>query len=975
MKKATKKITAIMLALALVVAQFALVPTGVHAYEVENGYTYEAAGENNENNQDALTPPYDNTNITPEDVNTESEENPVENGYEQPDNNNEDADHKHEQEEENQEQENENDYIQEEDENYEEDCLDYPLPYLEIIPFTLVETPLRFNAAGWHNADHECPNQTWIWEHATRRLYLYNFNAVIGGSSPAIELMPNTTINLVGTNNRIETTGNAAAIALAVGASGDPNEPITITGGGTLEIYAPNATSTNAITAPFLNINNATINILSSFNGIGSAQSNSRITIDNANINITARNIGINHDTNPLGTSFEATRSEININAGSMGIRSRGVTIGEQSEINIVSSTSTGINAMAPGAVLIYDSAVTIEAPNGSGISASSTLDIRDGSNIDITAATNGLTTASHLRLHPGITVNINTTNGHGISGSSSVTVTDVDLTIQAGNNGIHSGNGNVTITGGTEATIIAGGNGVQSTTGGVTISGSSNVTIGAEGNGVQGGTFANINTGSDVNIEAGGNGVEATTTVNINDAEVTIAADNNGIQSNNNVNITNGSEVNVNANNNGVSARDVIVEESGVDIDAGEYGIYVNDDAGSVTIDGDSSVSITAGEEGIYDRDGAVEIEIDDDADVTVNIVVRPPDDENENGDDDNNNNDDENEDDDNNENDDDNNGDENNDDNGDDNENNNDNNNQGGGNGGGGNVGGGNIINGGQPEPAPAPTVQSPTQTHTLPNGLTARVSGNRVNISLSSSRIDELIYSANGVVSLNISEISNATSLIISRAALRNFGDADLGLQVLFTNTDITFTAAEIRLITEIARTSNITFTINNAGEVNVYAGLTRLSLNGTPQPLTDAPPAQPQQAPQPMPLTLQPTPAPAALRLAIGQTSFVQSGMPQPGDTAPFIENGRTMVPLRVIAEALNAQVNWDEYTSTVTISQGGTALNLTINEPLPNDMGTAVIVNDRTFVPARYVSEMLGASVRWDADQSAVYVYA
>lgn len=50
------------------------------------------------------------------------------------------------------------------------------------------------------------------------------------------------------------------------------------------------------------------------------------------------------------------------------------------------------------------------------------------------------------------------------------------------------------------------------------------------------------------------------------------------------------------------------------------------------------------------------------------------------------------------------------------------------------------------------------------------------------------------------------------------------------------------------------------------------------------------------------------------------------------------------------------------------------MRLVIGEELPNGMGAAVIIDDRTFVPLRYVSEMLGATVRWDSVHSAVYIY-
>ena len=140
-------------------------------------------------------------------------------------------------------------------------------------------------------------------------------------------------------------------------------------------------------------------------------------------------------------------------------------------------------------------------------------------------------------------------------------------------------------------------------------------------------------------------------------------------------------------------------------------------------------------------------------------------------------------------------------------------------------------------------------------------------------------------------------------------------------------------------------------------------------------TDAPPdAPPAVESLAMPLQFADSPPRETLRLTIGQPVFTYRGMPSLGDAAPFIADERAMVPLRNIAEALGATVGWHDETRTVTITRDTTVLTLAIDQPLPDGMGTAVIVYDRTFVPARYVSEMLGATVRWDDVNSAVYIY-
>jgi hypothetical protein len=114
----------------------------------------------------------------------------------------------------------------------------------------------------------------------------------------------------------------------------------------------------------------------------------------------------------------------------------------------------------------------------------------------------------------------------------------------------------------------------------------------------------------------------------------------------------------------------------------------------------------------------------------------------------------------------------------------------------------------------------------------------------------------------------------------------------------------------------------------------------------------------------------------MRFAIGSTIYTIGGIAGQIEAAPFIDPvyERTMIPVRAIAEGLGATVDWDEATRTVFIIRGGEVITLTVGVPLPGDMGTAAIVDGRTFVPARYVSEVLNATVRWDGTNQAVYIY-
>lgn len=94
----------------------------------------------------------------------------------------------------------------------------------------------------------------------------------------------------------------------------------------------------------------------------------------------------------------------------------------------------------------------------------------------------------------------------------------------------------------------------------------------------------------------------------------------------------------------------------------------------------------------------------------------------------------------------------------------------------------------------------------------------------------------------------------------------------------------------------------------------------------------------------------------------------------------IDDGRVLVPLRSIMEALGAQVNWDAGTETITAQKQNLIITLRIGNKTgyrngnPVTLDTAAkIKNDRTLVPARFVSESFGSTVEWDNISRTVYI--
>lgn len=99
--------------------------------------------------------------------------------------------------------------------------------------------------------------------------------------------------------------------------------------------------------------------------------------------------------------------------------------------------------------------------------------------------------------------------------------------------------------------------------------------------------------------------------------------------------------------------------------------------------------------------------------------------------------------------------------------------------------------------------------------------------------------------------------------------------------------------------------------------------------------------------------------------------------------PVFENDRTLVPVRFIAESVGANVDWNNKERKVTLYMGNTSVVLKINSHLVQykDKETTYglsdvapkIIDERTYIPARLVSNALGIGIEWDNDNRVVRV--
>jgi len=113
-----------------------------------------------------------------------------------------------------------------------------------------------------------------------------------------------------------------------------------------------------------------------------------------------------------------------------------------------------------------------------------------------------------------------------------------------------------------------------------------------------------------------------------------------------------------------------------------------------------------------------------------------------------------------------------------------------------------------------------------------------------------------------------------------------------------------------------------------------------------------------------------------------TDLAGNAPTQTMDVLPFIQDGRTLIPIRFIGDALGANIDWtnatDDRPLTVYLTLNGQTLSFGIGEITPQlaALGMDVpaqLMGNRTMVPLRFISEFFGAVVNWDSEIRSIEI--
>jgi hypothetical protein len=119
-------------------------------------------------------------------------------------------------------------------------------------------------------------------------------------------------------------------------------------------------------------------------------------------------------------------------------------------------------------------------------------------------------------------------------------------------------------------------------------------------------------------------------------------------------------------------------------------------------------------------------------------------------------------------------------------------------------------------------------------------------------------------------------------------------------------------------------------------------------------------------------------------AMDRSKLTIHGKPIVSETPPVIKEGRTLIPVKAVVNALGAEVEWDPESKMVTITKKDDTITITINLILGEQEYTvngevftmdteAQVIGNRTYVPLRFIAIALGEPVEYDAETKEVRI--
>jgi len=253
-------------------------------------------------------------------------------------------------------------------------------------------------------------------------------------------------------------------------------------------------------------------------------------------------------------------------------------------------------------------------------------------------------------------------------------------------------------------------------------------------------------------------------------------------------------------------------------------------------------------------------------------------------------------------------------------------------------------------------------------------------------------ELMLKVEGYEDLALPLKVNAGTLKVDPAELTVKGTEDVVFTATLTDAegnDVPFSIGDEQLVATltvetlsatapVGKNSKVTFTLPASameelgggtfeGAVSLpnYEKATfKLTITDLPEKEKPQPPEEPTEPEEPTAVVLE---------FTVGSNTFTVNNKTVEMDVAPFVKNGRVMVPIRFLAEALGYTVDYDfsdPTNKTITVhAVEDIVLTIGSNKAL---VGTEEVeldavpelVNGRTMVPVRFVAETLGFEVQW-----------